>query len=44
MQKLKILFENNKEWVKSKIGKDPSYFRHMAEAQDPILSLDRLFR
>ena len=35
MQKLKILFQNNKEWVASKISKDPRYFRHMAEAQDP---------
>jgi len=35
MKKLRLLFENNKEWVKTKIGKDPNYFRHMAEAQDP---------
>lgn len=35
MQKLRILFENNKEWVESKTGKDSQYFRRMAEAQDP---------
>ncbi len=35
MQKLRILFQNNREWVKIKIGKDPDYFRKMAEAQDP---------
>jgi carbonic anhydrase len=36
MQKLKVLFQNNKEWVTSKIAKDPAYFRRMAEAQDPL--------
>ena len=35
MQKLNILFQNNKNWVESKVEKDPLYFRHMAEAQDP---------
>src|ERR1700752_1303473 len=35
MQKLKTLFQNNKDWVTSKINKDPNYFRRMAEAQDP---------
>ncbi len=35
MKKLKILFQNNKEWVLQKTSKDPNYFRHMAEAQDP---------
>lgn len=35
MKKLKILFENNQEWVQKKIQKDPNYFRHMAKAQDP---------
>ncbi len=35
MQKLKILFQNNRDWAHSKISKDPSYFRRMAEAQDP---------
>jgi carbonic anhydrase len=36
MQKLRVLFQNNEEWVARKIGKDPSYFRRMAEAQDPL--------
>ena len=35
MEKLKILFQNNRDWVESKISKDPKYFRRMAEAQDP---------
>lgn len=35
-QKLKILFQNNKEWVVSKTAKDPRYFQRMAEAQDPL--------
>jgi carbonic anhydrase len=34
MQKLKILFQNNKEWVEKKISNDSNYFRRMAEAQD----------
>ena len=36
MERLKILFQNNKEWVASRLSKDPSYFRQMAEAQDPL--------
>lgn len=36
MQKLKVLFQNNKEWVTSKIAKDPAYFQRMADAQDPL--------
>jgi len=35
MQKLKILFQNNKDWVTNRLSKDPNYFRRMAEAQDP---------
>ena len=35
MQKLRILFQNNRDWVASRMAKDPNYFRHMAEAQDP---------
>lgn len=35
MQKLRLLFENNRNWVENKIGKDPGYFHRMAEAQDP---------
>ena len=36
MQTLRILFQKNKEWVANKLAKDPDYFRHMAEAQDPM--------
>ncbi|MBA3602188.1 MAG: carbonate dehydratase [Parachlamydiaceae bacterium] len=35
MQKLKILFQNNRDWVQSKISKDATYFSRMAEAQAP---------
>ena len=35
MQKLKVLFQNNRDWVTSKISRDPGYFCRMAEAQDP---------
>lgn len=35
MKKLKVLFQNNQEWVQSKISKDPDYFQKMAGAQDP---------
>jgi carbonic anhydrase len=35
MQKLKILFQKNKDWVETITSKDPDYFRQMAEAQDP---------
>lgn len=35
MKKLRALFQNNQEWVTSKISKDPKYFRRMEEAQDP---------
>ena len=31
-----MLFQKNKEWVATKLAKDPHYFRHMAEAQDPM--------
>jgi carbonic anhydrase len=34
MQTLKSLFQKNREWVQAKIGKDPNYFRQMAEAQE----------
>lgn len=36
MKRLKVLFEKNKEWVASKIHKDPEYFKRMAGAQDPL--------
>lgn len=35
MQKLKVLFQKNQEWVKSRTQKNPSFFKEMAEAQDP---------
>lgn len=36
MEKLKILFQNNQNFVAAKTGKDPDYFREMAEAQTPL--------
>jgi carbonic anhydrase len=36
MQKLSHLFKNNREWVEMRLGKDPSFFRQMEEAQDPL--------
>lgn len=36
MRELKILFDNNRNWVFSKLGRDPDYFRKMADAQDPF--------
>lgn len=36
MEKLQILFQKNREWAASKLGKDPLYFRRMADAQDPF--------
>lgn len=36
MKQLRILFENNRAWVKQKLSKDTGYFRRMAEAQDPL--------
>ena len=35
MKTLRMLFQKNKDWVTSKLAKDPLYFHHMAEAQDP---------
>jgi carbonic anhydrase len=35
MQKLKILFQNNRDWVESRLSKDLNYFRHMVEEQAP---------
>ena len=35
MQKLRVLFQKNSDWVTSKISKDPHYFSQMASAQDP---------
>lgn len=36
MQELRKLFQNNKEWVLSKINKDPEYFQNKANIQDPL--------
>lgn len=36
MKTLSALFKKNREWVLSKTGKDPLYFRNMAAAQDPL--------
>jgi len=35
METLRHLFQKNKEWVASRLSKDPKYFQHMAEAHDP---------
>jgi len=35
MNKLKKLFENNADWVRSKTSKDPEYFSEMAKDQLP---------
>lgn len=35
MRDLKILFDNNQEWVNKKTAENPHYFQRMAEAQDP---------
>lgn len=35
MKKLRILFQNNQNWVASKLSKEPRYFSRMADAQDP---------
>lgn len=35
MQKLRILFQNNNDWVTSRTAKDPDYFKRMANSQDP---------
>lgn len=36
MKKLKILFENNAEWVASKIAKDPAFFSRTSKDQLPL--------
>lgn len=35
MKELKILFQNNKEWIALKCEKDPNFFRDLSESQDP---------
>lgn len=36
MKNLKILFENNKEWVIRKTSQDPNFFKNLAKDQDPL--------
>jgi carbonic anhydrase len=36
MKTLRHLFQKNKEWVASRLSKDPKYFQQMAEAHDPL--------
>jgi len=36
MRQLKILFENNENWVISKTSQDPEYFKKLAKEQDPL--------
>lgn len=36
MEKLSTLFKKNREWVASKICKEPDYFSRTAGAQDPL--------
>jgi len=33
--KVKQVFENNKDWVKSKLNLNPNYFKDLSEGQDP---------
>lgn len=35
MEKLKILFQNNLDWVEAKTAQDPHYFKKLAREQDP---------
>lgn len=35
MEKLKILFQNNEQWVQNKTATDPSYFQTLARDQSP---------
>lgn len=35
MKKLKVLFQNNQDWVSSRLEKDPDYFKKMAKEQHP---------
>ncbi|MBX9744207.1 MAG: carbonate dehydratase, partial [Chlamydiales bacterium] len=35
MEKLKILFQNNEQWVQNKTAVDPSYFQTLARDQAP---------
>ncbi len=35
MKELKLLFQNNLNWVESKISQNPRYFKELAKEQDP---------
>jgi carbonic anhydrase len=35
MKRLKILFDNNKDWVIKKTNQDPNYFKQLAKDHDP---------
>lgn len=35
MEKLKVLFDNNEQWVISRTGTNPQYFKNLAKDQDP---------
>lgn len=35
MEKLKILFQNNEQWVSTKIAQDPQFFLRTSKDQDP---------
>lgn len=34
-QSYKVIFENNKKWVESKISKNPKFFEELAKTQNP---------
>lgn len=36
MKELKILFENNQNWVVGKTSQNPNYFKDLAKDQDPL--------
>ncbi len=36
MNSLKILFQNNKDWVAGKTSQNPNYFKNLAKDQDPL--------
>ncbi len=36
MKKLKVLFQNNENWVAEKTALDPDFFKNLAKDQDPL--------
>ncbi len=36
MEELKVLFQNNKNWVLGKTSENPHYFKNLAKDQDPL--------